>query len=205
MSSLSALSLSGDRNSYQEVLVSNFLNKRELIFIKELLDGETQTGAARRAGYPHPDVAGSRLVRKPLVLAEINKRKELLVRERAFMSRNDYIKELYKQYLSETSAETRRKYFEMLGNILGFNATNKGGTPMLAIFQSLQLKDDVKKRLEVEELPGEIEKQIDDSTQKLDFKQPEFARVRDNWRKRGYELDEKGDLYKIESEAKKEA
>lgn len=58
------------------------LTEAELAFVRAVLEGLTQTEAARRAGYRGNDVAlatsGSRLARKPSVIAELARRRAIL-------------------------------------------------------------------------------------------------------------------------------
>ncbi len=53
------------------------LSERERVFVRELFVGASQTAAAKRAGYSSSEagaaVAGSKLVRKPKVIAVMNK------------------------------------------------------------------------------------------------------------------------------------
>lgn len=59
------------------------LPRRQRVFVDEVVGGATQAAAARVAGYgkSRPDVAGSKLMAKPLVRKAVEQRRELAAEE----------------------------------------------------------------------------------------------------------------------------
>ena len=145
------------------------LNAKKIKFIAAYLDGNNMTQSAMKAGYSRKTAysQGSRLFKDAEIQEAIQQRANDLSEE-ALMSRDKYIKEIYKRYMTEKAPNVKRQWFEMLGNMLGFNAATNRMTPTLAIFQAVDLKREAMQKLGVNRLPKDIEDKIDANTTSLD-------------------------------------
>ena len=98
---------------------------RQQRFIEAYLRTGNATQAAIEAGYSAKTAysQGHRLLKKAEIVAEIQHRRKEESRK-AFMSKKDYVSKTYKNYLEESARDTKRKYWDHLGDLLGHNPQN---------------------------------------------------------------------------------
>jgi hypothetical protein len=130
----------------------NGLNHRQALFVSEYLEHGNGTKAARVAGYSHPDVHSSRLLRNDRVIAAISRQRSALV-VKTQKKGDVVIERLWKEAEDpENSDSVRVRALELLGKVHGIYEAEKKEINVFggAFLADLDLSDVIEADLLVE-------------------------------------------------------
>jgi len=139
------------------------LTIREEKFVECYCDGKTITESAKLAGCSERSagVTGSRMLKRAKIQEAIEKKRAEMSKE-AFMNRKEYTRQTFENYQKETARDVRRKYWDLLGDLLGHKVP-EGSTTVnlntLSLWDLMQLDKKLKEQCET--VPKEIQDEID--------------------------------------------
>ena len=130
----------------------NGLNHRQALFVAEYLEHGNGTKAAKAAGYSHPDVHSSRLLRNDRVVAAISRQRSALV-VKAQKKGDVVIDRLWKEAEDPLNSDSVRvRALELLGKVHDIYSAEKKEVSVFsgAFLAELDLSDVIEADLLVE-------------------------------------------------------